>query len=100
MTDDEGLIRYAEVVRLTGLAIATIRRLIKEGKFPQPVPLTQSTVAFVRVDVLIWISEAHRRAHSGDAQRRVARDRIARQRAYRIFPHPRPDLFEAQDDIQ
>jgi prophage regulatory protein len=55
METDEGIIRYPEVCRLTGLTKSTIARLIEAGKFPPLVPLTQGTVGFEKVEVLIWI---------------------------------------------
>ena len=38
--------------------------------------------------------------HAGDAELRVARDRVVSERADRVFPHLRPYLFQAQNDVQ
>lgn len=51
------LIRRREVERRTGLARSSIYDLIRAGRFPAPVRLTESTVAWVEQEVDDFIAE-------------------------------------------
>lgn len=59
MTDwTDGFISMKEVLRLTGLARATIDRLRRRGLFPRSFALTGATrgkVGFLRSEVMEWI---------------------------------------------
>lgn len=48
--------RLPDVCARTGLAKTTIYRLIREGKFPAPVPLAGRTRAWSSVSVDDWIA--------------------------------------------
>lgn len=50
-------LKAKEVAQLTSISIPHIRRLAREGKFPQPVPLTENRSAWLESDVDEWISE-------------------------------------------
>ena len=51
------LIRRREVENRTGLARSSIYDLIRAGRFPAPVRLTESTVAWVEQEVDDFIAE-------------------------------------------
>lgn len=51
------LIRMKEVMDRTGLAKSTIYDWMKQGVFPQPVPLGGITVAWLESDIDAWIEE-------------------------------------------
>lgn len=48
------LLRLAEVRRLVGLSKPTIYRLIAAGRFPKPVKLSKSAVAWKFDEVVAW----------------------------------------------
>ena len=49
------LLRREQVQALTGLARATLYKLIRAGEFPAPVRLTAKSVAWPSSSVLAWI---------------------------------------------
>ncbi|WP_297899993.1 AlpA family phage regulatory protein [Metallibacterium sp.] len=51
------LLRLPEVIRSTGLARSSIYDLIREGRFPAPVPLTATARAWRSDEIETWISE-------------------------------------------
>lgn len=51
------LLRFAEVMRRTGVSRPRIYALIAEGKFPKQVPLGAVSVAFVESEVDEWIEQ-------------------------------------------
>lgn len=60
--DNSVLIRFRDVVRMTGLSRSTIYRRIAAGEFPKSVPLSTSTarnapVGFVLAEVKAWIAQ-------------------------------------------
>lgn len=55
--DSKRLIRRPEVEQLTGLARSTIYARMKEGTFPQPVPLGGRLVAWAESDIQQWIDD-------------------------------------------
>lgn len=60
------LIRMPAVQARTGLSKAGVYFLIKEGKFPQSIPLGQTrTVAWIEAEVDAWVEEriTEARAH-------------------------------------
>lgn len=57
-------LKAKEVAEVTSISIPHIRRLAREGKFPQPVPLTENRSAWLESDVNEWISECLRK-HRG-----------------------------------
>jgi prophage regulatory protein len=62
----EQIIRYRELRKRIGLSRTTVWRLIREGRFPRPLPLTARLVGFRESDVEAWIeSRANRDANKG-----------------------------------
>lgn len=54
----EQLLRIRDVCAATGLGRSTIYRLIKEGRFPQPIDiLGPTTAAWLASEVNAWIAE-------------------------------------------
>ena len=49
------LLRLPAVLKLTGMAKATIYRLIADRRFPRPIRITGRAVAWRERDVLEWI---------------------------------------------
>lgn len=60
MEQDERIWREPKVQDITGLSRSTRWRMIKEGKFPAPVPLSRSAVGWLRSEVLKWIEQCAR----------------------------------------
>ena len=54
-TTNQSLIRLPEVLKRTGFGKAWVYRLISEGRFPAPVKIGVSAVAFVESEVDEWI---------------------------------------------
>ena len=42
-----------------GLSVTTIRRLVKDNKFPQPIYLTEKRIAFLESEVQNWMIEIY-----------------------------------------
>ncbi|HEC0407967.1 AlpA family transcriptional regulator [Pseudomonas aeruginosa] len=49
------VLRLDAVVQVTGLARSTIYKLVGEGEFPRPVPLTARSVGWIESEVIAWI---------------------------------------------
>ena len=54
------IIRREEVTRLTGIARATLYKLIKEGKFPVPLRLGERSVGWRLSDIDEWLTSPDR----------------------------------------
>ena len=54
------IIRREEVTRLTGIARATLYKLIKEGKFPEPLRLGERSVGWRLADIDEWLAAPER----------------------------------------
>jgi prophage regulatory protein len=63
------LMRPREVCAATGLSRSGVYRLIREGRFPKPVPLTRHVSAFPSTEIQAWIDAriAERDATLGSA---------------------------------
>ena len=51
------ILKAKEVAERTSISIPHIRRLARDGKFPEPIPLTENRSGWLEVDVDEWISE-------------------------------------------
>ena len=51
------LLPMREVTGLTSLSASSIRRLSREDKFPRPVQVTESRVAWLEAEVNKWIED-------------------------------------------
>ncbi len=58
------LLRRPKVEQLTGLGRSSIYALMKEGSFPQSVPLGRRAVAWVEAEVEAWIDERIHARHA------------------------------------
>ncbi len=56
-TENNRLIRRTEVQNKTGLGASSIYAMMKQGKFPQCMNLSERRVAWVESDVDQWIAE-------------------------------------------
>ena len=52
---NDRLLRRREVEELTGLSRASIYRLIRDGRFPAPVRVSDAAVRWKASDITIWI---------------------------------------------
>lgn len=62
------LLRRPDVSRATGLGRSTIYRLVRLGRFPSPLKISDRASAWVESDVQAWIHERIAAAQ-GDAER-------------------------------
>lgn len=53
----EKLLRFEQIVKLTGLSRTTLWRLEKQGQFPKRVKLSTRAVAWRETEVHQWIAE-------------------------------------------
>jgi prophage regulatory protein len=51
------ILKYPAVTAETGLSVSTIRRLIAQAAFPQPLKLSQRSVGFQSDDIQQWLKE-------------------------------------------
>jgi prophage regulatory protein len=51
------ILKAKEVAERTSISIPHIRRLARDGKFPEPIPLTENRSGWLEQDVDEWISE-------------------------------------------
>ena len=58
------ILRYRDVVRLTGLSKATVYREIKASRFPAPLQISPRAVGWRRDEIERWI-KSRKRAKSG-----------------------------------
>ncbi|WP_238593702.1 helix-turn-helix transcriptional regulator [Endozoicomonas atrinae] len=56
-TEDDELIRSAEVEKLTGLNRVAIYRQEKDGKFPNRVQIGPRSVAWKRSEIIAWVEK-------------------------------------------
>ena len=50
------LLRWGQVIELTGLSKSTIKRRIKSGSFPSPLDLGGNCRAWKHKDIEVWIN--------------------------------------------
>ena len=55
--ENNRLIRRKEVQAKTGLGASSIYAMMKQGKFPKAISISERRVAWVEADVNQWISE-------------------------------------------
>lgn len=54
------IIRWKNISSITGLSRSTIARKIKQGTFPKPIKLSESTVGWLSTDIEKWIKDQFR----------------------------------------
>lgn len=54
------ILRRPEVERMTKLSKPTIYRLIRQGRFPQPLQLSSQAVGWLKHEVVDWIATRER----------------------------------------
>lgn len=67
------ILRWSQVVSITGLSKSTIKRLEKEGRFPRRRAISSGGVGWLDQEVIEWVKstplksvqEAQRRKHGG-----------------------------------
>jgi prophage regulatory protein len=59
------LLKAQAVADLTSMSRSHLHRLAREGKFPQPIQLTENRSAWLESDMQEWISECLRKHHAG-----------------------------------
>jgi predicted DNA-binding transcriptional regulator AlpA len=63
---DDDMLRPRDVVRLTGLSLSTIKRMVNDGRFPKPMHLSPRRIGWPAGEVKDWINRL-------DDQRRATR---------------------------
>jgi len=63
------ILRTVEVGNLTGLSRTTRWRLVKNGKFPKPLELSDGTVGWRESELLEWIATRRPKSNSSRSQR-------------------------------
>lgn len=56
MSSDNRFLRLPDVIQRTGLSKSTIYKMIKEGQFPESVPIYGQSVAWLSSEVSEWAS--------------------------------------------
>ena len=69
--ENQRLIRRQEVQAKTGLGASSIYAMMKQGKFPKAITLSERRVAWVESDIDFWIAE--RIAHNKQAVKRYGK---------------------------
>ena len=69
--EERRLVRYAEVLTLTGLTQKTFRRLLQAGWIPMPVQLSERSKGWWHHEVLAWMDGRPRASRSGLARSRL-----------------------------
>ena len=64
-TNSLNILKATQVSARTSISIPHIRRLAREGKFPQPIQLTENRSGWLEADVDEWISECLRKHNAG-----------------------------------
>jgi len=82
------VLRRRDVEELVGLSRSTIYRLLDQGRFPQPIPLTRSAVGWLEHEVSAWVED--RQAERDAELERVARVRAASETRARPVAEGRP----------
>ena len=59
------ILKAKEVAKRTSISVPHIRRLARDGKFPEPIALTENRSGWLESDVDEWISECLRKHHAG-----------------------------------
>ena len=59
------ILKAKEVAERTSISIPHNRRLSRDGKFPEPIALTENRSGWLESDVDEWISECLRKHHAG-----------------------------------
>lgn len=62
------ILKAKEVAERTSISIPHIRRLSRDGKFPEPIALTENRSGWLESDVDEWISECLRKHRGGSNQ--------------------------------
>jgi len=59
------ILKAQEVAQKTSMSVSNIRRMARDGNFPEPIPLTENRSGWLESDVDEWISECLRKHHAG-----------------------------------
>jgi prophage regulatory protein len=52
---DDTMLRAKDVVRLTGVSLATVKRMVLDGRFPKPMRLSPRRIGWPARDVKAWL---------------------------------------------
>ena len=61
----EEIIRLKQLQSVIGLSRVTIWRMVRAGKFPPPIPLTETAKGWRRCDVDQWIADRAEQSVAG-----------------------------------
>jgi prophage regulatory protein len=54
---DDTMLRAKDVVRITGVSLATVNRMVLDGRFPKPMRLSPRRKGWPARDVRLWLEE-------------------------------------------
>jgi prophage regulatory protein len=57
LADDLAMLRFSEVLALTGFCRSQIYKLIARGEFPHPISLGRRAIGWIRAEVVLWLAE-------------------------------------------
>lgn len=58
-----------QVAERTSISVSSIRRLASERRFPQPVRITESRIAWLSEDIDQWIAERYLQGRTANANK-------------------------------
>ena len=59
------ILKAQEVAQKTSMSVSNIRRMAREGNFPEPITLTENRCGWLETEVDEWISNCVRKHHAG-----------------------------------
>ena len=59
------ILKAQEVAQKTSMSVSNIRRMAREGNFPEPITLTENRSGWLETEVDEWISNCVRKHHAG-----------------------------------
>jgi prophage regulatory protein len=62
--EPDTMLRMPEVVRLTGLSVSTIKRMVLDDRFPKPMRLSPRRIGWPAREVKTWIDRLDDQRHS------------------------------------
>ena len=59
------ILKAQELAQKTSMSVSNIRRMAREGNFPEPITLTEKRCGWLETEVDEWISSCVRKHHAG-----------------------------------
>ena len=65
MPADDAMLSPRDVVRITGVSLATIKRMVTSKRFPDPLKLSPRRIGWTGKDVRVWLEKLHDQRRNG-----------------------------------